>query len=49
MNIVFWLLVGVAAVCVWLALSPLFKDIGGTAKGYVKEIKEELTKDEKEN
>ena len=48
MNIVFWLLVIVAAAAIWWLVSPAFERLGSAAKDYAKDLKEELNKEEKE-
>lgn len=49
MNVVFWLLVFIAACGVWWLLSPAFSGFGDAAKSIAKAIKENLSKNEKEN
>ncbi len=48
MNIVFWLLVFLAAAALWYGCLPLFKHIGNAADNVAKDIKEEM-KGENEN
>lgn len=52
MNIVFWALVGLAAVLIWLVLSAYFWDIGEFFYGLIHDAKdalEETNNDEEES
>ncbi len=46
MNIVFWLLVADILVIVWIAMSSVFKDIGGFVLQLWRDIKEEISDDD---
>ena len=45
MNVVFWLLILVAAAALWFACLPLFKHIGKAAKNAAEDIKDEIKGD----
>lgn len=42
MNVVFWLLILVAAAALWYAFLPLFKHIGKAAENVAEDIKDEI-------
>lgn len=49
MNIVFWLIVFIAAVVVWWLLSPLFGDVGKWFKSEAEDLKTEIKDEWEEN
>ena len=49
MNIVFWLIVFIAAVVVWWLLSPLFGEIGKWFKSEADDLKTEMKDEWEEN